>query len=567
MCAACNTGELHAAPSDTGPAISAADAAPATKFAALRNRDCRTYLGGGLLSMMADNVEHVITYWVLWETFHSEALIGFQVLSHWVPFLLFSVYFGGLADRFDCRRVIQVAQVMFMSVSVAWGVLFLTDTLAVWNACLLLVVHGLAGALWGPGEQLMLHDFVGRQDLPSAVRMNATAKSLGVLLGPVIGSALLLGLGPTAGIFTNVLIYLPLTIFLARTRFTGHTRDENLPRVRLSALAAVRVLREVADEPILISLIALGGLSSFFIGASLQSVMPIFAADFGTGTGGTAYGVLLFANGVGGVIGGLLLEVTGRIAPTLRAAVMATLVLGIATLGFAATDSYLLAVVLPGDRRDRQPGRHVHRADRRADDGATGQARPGDRALRHVRQRFAVRQRHHRRLPRRPDRRALVPGPEFGPALRRSRSDRVLHPGRSTPARLDRSIEGNRLSRRLSYPAEGDPAEAALAIASSYRSCRRERTSSGVYASRRRCDRATTTPVAATPARPARPTTFHHFIALGYAGGDTPVSGRRGRSDPYRRYLAVPWPKRRRPRDPDTDQQSGQSRRYGRRPR
>jgi MFS family permease len=63
--------------------------------------------------MLADNVEHVITYWVLWQQFHSPALAGFQVISHWVPFLLFSVYFGGLADRFDCRRVIQAAQALF----------------------------------------------------------------------------------------------------------------------------------------------------------------------------------------------------------------------------------------------------------------------------------------------------------------------------------------------------------------------------------------------------------------------------------------------------------------------
>jgi hypothetical protein len=67
-------------------------APPARKFAALRNADCRTYLIGAALAMMADNIEHVITYWVLWEKFHSPALTGFEVISHWVPFLLGSVY-------------------------------------------------------------------------------------------------------------------------------------------------------------------------------------------------------------------------------------------------------------------------------------------------------------------------------------------------------------------------------------------------------------------------------------------------------------------------------------------
>jgi MFS family permease len=355
MCAACGlTGHLSLPASAAASAPAAASTASAAgvgpaRFAALRDRECRTFLGGTMLSMMADNVEHVITYWVLWQRFHSPALAGFAVISHWAPFLLFSFLFGGLADRYDCRRLIQAGQGLFMAVSVGWGVLFLTGTLQVWQACVLLVVHGFAGVLWLPAEQLMLHDFVGPRDLPSAVRLNATARSMGILFGPVVGSALLLGLGPTAGIFANVLIYLPLTLFLARTRFTGHLRDAEAGRPRperLSAVQAVRVLRDIGGNPVLVSMIALGGLGSFFIGASLQSAMPIFAHDLGTGVGGAAYGVLLFANGAGGVLGGLLLEATDRIRPGVRSAVVSTLLLGLLTAGFAVTGSYLAAVLL-----------------------------------------------------------------------------------------------------------------------------------------------------------------------------------------------------------------------------
>jgi MFS family permease len=348
MCAACGVA-THVLPlvatqaEGVVPAESTTAAGP-RKFAALRNRDCRTYLFGGGLSMMADNIEHVITYWVLWTKFHSLSLSGFQVISHWVPFLLFSVYFGSLADRYDCRRVIQAAQGLFMLVSVAWGVLFLTGTLQVWHACVLLVLHGMAGSLWGPGEQLMLHDFVGPDDLPSAVRMNSTFRSLGILFGPVVGSVLLLGLGPTAGIFVNVAIYLPLTLFLFRTKFTGHTRDTHVRRQRVGIAESVRVLRDVGSNHTLVSMILLAGLGSFFIGASLQSAMPTFAHDMGTGNAGAAYGILLFANGAGGVIGGVLLEVTHRIRPTVVAAVVSTAVYGATILLFALTHSYVLAV-------------------------------------------------------------------------------------------------------------------------------------------------------------------------------------------------------------------------------
>jgi MFS family permease len=74
--------------------------------------------------------------------------------------------------------------------------------------------------------------------------------------------------------------------------------------------------------------------------------MPLFAHDLGAGSAGTAYGVLLFANGVGGVIGGILLEVTGRIKPTVKAAAVSTAIYGVTTLFFALTSSYLLALAL-----------------------------------------------------------------------------------------------------------------------------------------------------------------------------------------------------------------------------
>jgi MFS family permease len=313
------------------------------RFAALRNRDCRPYMIGAGLGMMADNIEHVITYWVLWETFHSPFLAGFQVISHWMPFLFLSVHFGALADRFDCRRVVQAAQGLFMLVSAAWAVLFLTGTLEIWLACVLLVLHGCAGALWGPSEQLMLHDFVGNEDLPSAVRLNATFRSIGVLFGPVVGSALLLGIGPTAGMTVNVLFYVPLTVFLFRTRFTGHTRHGGPRPTRLGVLGALRVLRDIGDDRVLTTMIVLAGLGSFFVGASMQSAMPEFAQDFGSGA---AYGILLLANGAGGVVGGLLLEVTDRIRPTVRAAVAATVVYGLSTVAFAVTGNLPLAVLL-----------------------------------------------------------------------------------------------------------------------------------------------------------------------------------------------------------------------------
>src|SRR3954452_15008816 len=350
MCAACGI-PTHIPTLSTGrTAVAAAPRSARSsgmKFAALRDPDCRFYLLGTMLSMMADNVEHVITYWVLFQRFHSPALAGFAVISHWVPSLVLSVYFGGLADRKDCRKVIQAAQIMYMGVSAAWGVLFLTDSLEVWHACVLLVIHGMAGALWSPAEQLMLHDIVGRETLPSAVRLNSTSRSLGVLCGPAIGSALLLGLGETWGIFANVLIYLPLTIWLIRVPYTGHLRDATaVTRKPMSFADAFQVLREVRNNPVLISMVALGGVSSLFVGASLGPQMPELASWLGINEAGLVYGALLAANAAGAVFGGLILEGTGILRPTARAAMLSTAIYSLCMVGFALSWSYPLSLVL-----------------------------------------------------------------------------------------------------------------------------------------------------------------------------------------------------------------------------
>jgi MFS family permease len=346
MCATCgvptHVPQAGPDPGSTGPGIAAQPA----RFAALRNPSCRVYLAGGMLAMMADNIEHVITYWVLWQKFHSPALTGFEVISHWLPFLLLSPYFGALADRHDCRKLIQGAQVLFMAVSASWGLLFITGQLQVWNACVLLILHGTAGAIWGPAEQLMLEDFVGPAELPSAIRLNSTARSLGVLCGPVVGSALLVGLGPTGGIFANIAIYLPLTILMARTRYTGHLREGIVAKERVGALAALKVLREVGRDRVLVAMIVLAGLGSFFIGTAMQTAMPAIADTMGGISSTTAYSVLLFANGLGGVLGGVLLEGTGKIRLSVKAALWSTAVYGVTSAAFAFTHQYVAAAAL-----------------------------------------------------------------------------------------------------------------------------------------------------------------------------------------------------------------------------
>ena len=100
-----------------------APAQASQSFAALHNPGFRAQFFTYALAMMADNIEHVISYWVVFQKFQSPALAGFAVVSHWLPFLLFSVAAGALADRFDPRRLIQCGMGLFILASAGLGLL------------------------------------------------------------------------------------------------------------------------------------------------------------------------------------------------------------------------------------------------------------------------------------------------------------------------------------------------------------------------------------------------------------------------------------------------------------
>ncbi|MDE3010052.1 MAG: MFS transporter, partial [Pseudomonadota bacterium] len=326
----------------SSPANSAA--LPARAFAALQAGGFRAHLATFTLTMMADNVEHVISYWMMFRQFHSPALGGFAVLSHWLPYLLFSVPAGALADRLDPRRIIQVGGLMFMAVSLGWGWFFLTGTLRIWEAMVLLVVHGCAGVLWTTSSQVLVHDIVTPDLLQSAVRNQATARYLGILVGPAVGAGMMLTLGPTVGIFLNALFYLPLLLWLWKAPYGPRFRAAGRPapaRAVRGLADIIQTARDVAGNAVIVSMTLLGGIASFFVGNSYQAQMPDFALDLGHGDPGALYSLLLAADAAGALVAGVLLETTGMLRPQPRSALALACAWCAALAGFALAGSYL----------------------------------------------------------------------------------------------------------------------------------------------------------------------------------------------------------------------------------
>jgi MFS family permease len=314
---------------------------PPRSFAALRHAGFRGYFAWSALAMMADNIEHVISYWILFEKFRSPALAGTAVLMHWLPFLFLSVYSGALADRFDPRRLIQISMGIFMAVSLAWGVLFQTGEAEVWHAVVLLALHGIAGVLWHPAGQLLVHDIVGSAELQSAVRLNATGRYLGLVLGPAVGAGLMLAVGPAFGLLINIAIYLPLVVWAARApRPKSHsTASHGLADVKV-VLAAAR------GNSTIVSMTLLAGAASMLVGNAYHAQMPGYAHDLGHERADFTYGVLLAADAIGALAAGVALEARGLLRSTPRTAMVLCALWCVALFGFALAPTYAIAVAL-----------------------------------------------------------------------------------------------------------------------------------------------------------------------------------------------------------------------------
>jgi MFS family permease len=329
-------------------ALPAPPAAKHVSFAALQHRGFRFFFVGNATAMLADNCEHVISYWVMFQKFHSAELGGFAVISHWVPFLLLSGYAGALASRIDARRMIQLGMLLFMGVSISWGVLIATDTLQVWHAMLLLTIHGLAGVMWTTPAQLLIHDIVEEAHLPSAVRLAATTRYLGTLLGPAVGNGLMLLLGPALAIFCNALIYLPMFIWLWNAPYGRRAAQ----RRAAGSAAPVRglgdviaTLRSMRGNHTILTMTLMAGAASFFIGTAYQAQMPNFATDLGHGNAGLSYAALAAADAAGGLSAALILESHGLLLPRVPTALLLCMLWCAALAVFALTHSYALSLL------------------------------------------------------------------------------------------------------------------------------------------------------------------------------------------------------------------------------
>lgn len=264
----------------------------------------RKLWGASALSNLADGVFQVALPLMALRITRSPAAIAGVVVAGRLPWLVFALQAGALADRLDRRRTMMLVNVGRALVIGMLAVVVAADAVSLPVLYLVALVLGFGETLFDTAAQSIMPTLVDREDLSKANgRLYAAELTMNQFVGPPLGGALAgvaiaLAFTASAAAYACAAILLALLVGSFRPARTG-------PPTRLRAdiaegarfLFRHRVLRTLAVMVGVMNLIESG----------LFAVFPIYAVGPGPlGLSEAGYGILLTTGAIGSLVGSLL---------------------------------------------------------------------------------------------------------------------------------------------------------------------------------------------------------------------------------------------------------------------
>ena len=253
-----------------------------------------------LISNFGGLIQSVGAAWMM-ASIGSATMVALVQASSALPFMLFSLLAGALADRFDRRHVMVTAQTFMLIVSTILAAV----TWMHWTTPILLIgftfLIGVGTVFNSPAWQVSVSDMVPRTELPGAISLNSMGFNIARAFGPALGGAIVAAAGAAVAFGVNAVSYVGLIAVLALWRPV--IAAKTIPDEPLGSAMAAGV-RYVALSPNLRVVLLRGALFGI-AGASVSALMPL-TARYLVGGGALVYGLLVGAFGSGAVCGALL---------------------------------------------------------------------------------------------------------------------------------------------------------------------------------------------------------------------------------------------------------------------
>ncbi len=313
----------------------------------LRQRNFGLAWTAGLISLTGDWLLSVGLPIYVYQLTGSTEATALAIASRVLPRLLLGSVAGVFVDRWDRRRTMIVSNLLLGLTMLPLLAVHTAEWL--WVAYLVSLVEAVLTQFLGPAEQALLPRLVGSTQLVPANALNGLNNNLSRLVGPALGGLVVAAWGLAGAGLLNALTFFAAALLIALIRVDGRALPSERPRdtsgankpVEVGVFAAawaewaagMALVRRVRPVTVMVLFIAITGVGE---GALITLFVPFITTVLGGG--GVAYGAILSAQAVGGLIGNLAIGRVGTGLPPGR--LMVAGALGIAAIDALTFNAY-----------------------------------------------------------------------------------------------------------------------------------------------------------------------------------------------------------------------------------
>jgi MFS family permease len=311
---------------------------------ALTHRNFRILWMAALASTIGTWMQSFAQSYLIYSLTASNFYLGLDTFLGQLPILLFILIGGVVADRHDRRRLLTTSQYIQATSALGLAALVATGHISIVAIFMLSFMSGCGQAFGGPAYQAMIPSLVPRRDLPNAIALNSTQFNLSRVLGPVAGAVVLSWIGVVWCFTLNGLSFFIVIIALTMLQLAPHVPQVNPRRIREELRSGLRYVRESR----VISTLAILAFVTTFLAAPTSTFFPSFATTVlkSDQTPAQRLSMLMAAQGLGAIVGALIIGSLGRFKHMGRALLGGQIVLAVFVVAFAASRSLPLSVLL-----------------------------------------------------------------------------------------------------------------------------------------------------------------------------------------------------------------------------
>jgi MFS family permease len=308
-------------------------------YAALRHRDYRRLLTGGVLSSTGAEMLSVAIGWELYERTGSKVALAFVGLIQFLPVLFLALPAGHAADRYS-RKILLLLSLSTMALaSLGLAALsFAEGPVPVVYLCLLVI--GISRAFTMPARSSLVPQVVPAEALGNAITWNSSGWQIASMVGPGL-AGLVIALTKQASWAYLLAAAGALACAALIASIRPHAPVRRREPVSLRSLLAG--LRFVYRTKLILATITLDLFAVLLGGATM--LLPVFAKDI-LGVGPVGLGFLRAAPSIGALVMALVLAhrpPLRRAGPTLLLSVAG---FGVATVIFGLSRDPVLSFVM-----------------------------------------------------------------------------------------------------------------------------------------------------------------------------------------------------------------------------